>query len=265
MFECDGLGTGFLLIKKKVLTALFDKKFVAKNGFPFNFMQKKDGNDIGEDLAFCLRARKKGFKVWCDPSIPLRHVGEQSYDSKSYYDSMKELGKITEYPYEESKIDGWMTREELCWLHKVAGTMDSIAEIGSWKGRSTHALLSNCNGTVTAIDHFKGSDDKGDLTNSLGKKQDIYKEFMKNVGHFKNLKVLKMTSEKAVKKIDKVDMVFIDGEHTYNSVKKDIEMWLPKANKIICGHDFQWTGVQQAVTEKLGFVHTCGTIWYKQL
>jgi hypothetical protein len=39
LFECDGLGTGFLLIKQKVLKDLFNKDFAKKNGFPFNFMQ----------------------------------------------------------------------------------------------------------------------------------------------------------------------------------------------------------------------------------
>lgn len=30
---------------------------------------------LGEDLSFCWRARQLGFKIWCDPTIPLGHVG----------------------------------------------------------------------------------------------------------------------------------------------------------------------------------------------
>lgn len=254
--EVDGMGTGFMLIKKEVLVKLFEKKWVAKNGFPFNFMQKPDGNDIGEDLAFCVRAKKAGYKIWCDPSIPLYHIGESHNSYDNYYEEMKKTAIVENYPY-NNDIDGWMSKEELSWLHKVAGTMDSIAEIGSWKGRSTHALLTACKGTVTAIDHFKGS--PGEQAHKGIKP---YDDFKKNVGMFKNLKVLKMSSDKAVDKVGKVDMVFIDGAHTYEAVKNDIEKWLPKTKKLICGHDFQWPGVQQAVTEKLGFVHTCGTIWY---
>lgn len=254
--EVDGMGTGFMLIKKAVLTKMFDKKFVKKNGFPFNFMQKPDGNDIGEDLSFCLRARKLGYKIWCDPTIPLNHIGESTTNSVSYFDSMKSLAKIDAMPY-DNKIEGWMSKEELNFLYKMAGEMDSIVEIGSWKGRSTHALLSGCKGDVTAIDHFKGSPHE---YAHVGIKP--YDDFKKNVGMFKNLKVLKMSSDNAVSKVGKVDMVFIDGEHTYEAVKNDIEKWLPKTKKLICGHDFQWQTVQQAVTEKLGFVHTCGTIWY---
>ena len=258
-FECDGLGTGFLLIKKEVLVKLFDKDFVKENGFPFAFMTKPDGNDIGEDLAFCIRARKAGFSVWCDPSIPLKHVGDKHYTAKDYYSEMKELAKQEAWPY-DNQIESWMTKEEMNWLFKVAQDKQSIVEIGSWMGKSTHALLSACKGTVTAVDHFKGS--PGEEAH-VGK--DPYPEFIKNVGMFANLKVLKMSSQEAAREVETTEMVFIDGAHDYDSVKADIKTWLPKTTKLICGHDIQWPGVQVAVAEELGFVHTCGTIWYKLL
>lgn len=258
LFQCDGIGTGFLLIKKTVLKDLYEKKFAAKNGFPFNFIQKPDGNDIGEDLAFCMRARKKGYKIWCDPSIPLEHIGDSRFGASNYEKSMKESVKKWDYTNE---IEGWMSKEELNFLYKIAGGVKDIVEIGSWKGRSTHALLSGCKGTVTAIDTFKGS--PGEKSH-IGIKP--YKDFIKNVGNFKNLKVIKSDSIKASKKFKgKVDFIFIDGAHTYEAVKADIEAWLPKARIMIAGHDFQWPGVQKAVTEKLGYVHKKDTIWYKKL
>jgi predicted O-methyltransferase YrrM len=258
LFECQGIGTGFLLIKRKVLKDLYDKKFARKNGFPFNFIQKPDGNDIGEDLAFCIRARKKGYKIWCDPSIPLLHIGDARFGSKDQLEIRHSEGKI-EY---DNKIEGWMSKEELNWLFKVASGVKSVIEVGSWKGRSTHALLTGCKGIVTAIDHFKGS--PGEVAHKGVK--NIFRDFKKNVGHFKNLKVIKSNSLKAAKEFKgTAEMVFIDGAHTYEAVKADIEAWLPKATLIICGHDFQWPGVQKAVTEKFGFVHTQDTIWYKKL
>ncbi len=35
------------------------------------------------------------------------------------------------------------------------------------------------------------------------------------------------------------DLVFIDGDHSYEAAKRDIEMWLPKVKPggILCGHD----------------------------
>ena len=50
-----------------------------------------------------------------------------------------------------------------------------------------------------------------------------------------------------------LDWVFIDGAHEYESVKADIEAWLPKVKQggAIAGHDFnhEYQGIVQAVTE----------------
>jgi predicted O-methyltransferase YrrM len=50
-----------------------------------------------------------------------------------------------------------------------------------------------------------------------------------------------------------VDFVFIDADHNYESVKKDILSWLPKMREggIMSGHDYHnnTCGVKQAVDE----------------
>ena len=48
-----------------------------------------------------------------------------------------------------------------------------------------------------------------------------------------------------------LDFVFIDADHTYEGVKKDIELWEPKVhqNGLIIGHDLNWGGVARAVGE----------------
>lgn len=47
------------------------------------------------------------------------------------------------------------------------------------------------------------------------------------------------------------DFVFIDANHAYDYVKKDIELWAPliRAGGILCGHDFNLAGVKKAVIE----------------
>jgi len=155
-------------------------------------------------------------------------------------------------------IQGWMEPIELAWLYVAANGMESIVEIGSWRGKSTHALLSGCKGTVWAVDHFRGNKE-----HTKADKKDIYKTFLKNVGHFKNLRVLKMDSSEAVKKFkdNSVDMVFIDGSHAYDDVKEDIRAWYPKAKKIICGHDFNFPPVYNAVRESLDKIFFVETLW----
>lgn len=165
------------------------------------------------------------------------------------------------------KIDGMMHVSDLTWLEETAKKMNSIVEIGCWKGRSTHALLSGCKGTVHAIDPFYGSTFKHDWIHKEAERQDVYSQFIKNVGHFKNLKTYKMTSMDAVIDFnDTVDMVFIDGEHRYKFILEDINEWLPKTTKLICGHDIKHPPVEKAVGELLGdYKVTKKNIWYKEL
>lgn len=172
----------------------------------------------------------------------------------------------------KSTIAGWTTPNELAWLYFVAQEMDSIVEIGCWMGRSTDALLAGCKGTVWAVDHFKGSKTEREAGHQRAKREDIGKIFLKNVGYHKNLKLLKMDSLEAVKRFEdkSIDMVFIDGGHTYEEVKTDIKAWLPKAKNLICGHDY--TGdIKRAVDEVLGTsdpetdVHAFGFIWRKPI
>ena len=156
-----------------------------------------------------------------------------------------------------NNIAGWICDIELQWLYSTAKEMETIIEVGSWKGRSTHALLSGCPGTVWAVDHWLGSkDDEGQLE---AKDHDIFEVFKQNVGHFENLKIIKAYSIEAAKQFEErsVDMVFIDGDHSYEEVKDDIAAWLPKAKKLICVHDYCWPSVRQAIVEAFGLPVFC--------
>ena len=169
----------------------------------------------------------------------------------------------------DNGIEGWMEGADLLWLLNTAKEMDHIVEIGSWKGRSTHALLSGCRGTVYAIDHFLGSTAERESYQAEVKTRDIYKDFMESVGSFKNLQVLRMDNARAVKQFEdnSIDMVFIDAGHTYKEVLGDIKRWLPKAKKIICGHDLDNEQVKKAVREIFSneFEINEGDIWIKRI
>lgn len=158
---------------------------------------------------------------------------------------------------EASPIEGWMDIDELEWLCDTAVNMDTVVEIGAWKGRSTTALLQGCKGIVFAVDPWRGY-------------QDNYREFIYNTAEFSHLAIFKMPSVRAATIFNgaPVDMVFIDADHSYESVKNDIEAWLPKTKKIICGHDYGdplSPGVKQAVDEKFNDVRWINSIWYKNL
>jgi len=75
LFEVFGLATGFMLIKTKVF-----KKIKP----PWFYFGNFHGKPMGEDTYFCWKAKKAGFEVWADPTIPLGHIGEYLYDAQDY-------------------------------------------------------------------------------------------------------------------------------------------------------------------------------------
>ena len=69
-FEVRAVGTGFMLIKTEVFQKI--KK-------PWFWYDRKDGHFVGEDAWFCDQVKKAGFSVWCDPTIPIEHIGTARY------------------------------------------------------------------------------------------------------------------------------------------------------------------------------------------
>jgi predicted O-methyltransferase YrrM len=87
-------------------------------------------------------------------------------------------------------------------------------------------------------------------------KDNLYQKFKSNMARLDGLyKEHRMTTNEAVHlfKDESLDGVFIDADHSYEAVKKDIADWIPKIRRggILAGHDYIQTfgGVVQAVNE----------------
>jgi hypothetical protein len=169
---------------------------------------------------------------------------------------------IPNYDQPEPAIEGFIQVGDLEILYNWASKYDTVLEIGAWKGRSTHALASGCKGNVITVDHFQGSADQlgyGPPVEMLeqtpyggyhekhkeAKTTDIYGVFIENTKKLKNLSVLRMDSIKAAAlfKPQSIDMIFIDGEHSYEGFRADLVAWLPICKKFLCGHDLLLPGV----------------------
>ena len=169
------------------------------------------------------------------------------------------------------QIHGWMEPMELMWLGIQASRCNRICEIGSWKGRSTRALVDNALGTVLAVDTWAGSGGEDDLA-KVDDPEKLFQEFLTNMAGVPEgkLTILKDTSLNAAKWCAEnntlFDMIFIDADHSYESVKADILAWFPLLSEggIICGHDYiySWPGVVKAVNEIFpDHVMCADTIW----
>ena len=85
--EIQGCGFACVLIETQILREVMR----ANHGTCFLPM-----SDYGEDLAFCLRARKLGHRVWADPSVRVGHMGHVAVyypdDHERYMENLKKGG-----------------------------------------------------------------------------------------------------------------------------------------------------------------------------
>ncbi len=156
--------------------------------------------------------------------------------SELYDAKLLDIGK--EFPERDAKALETLVRSVLK-DHMV------VVEIGSWKGMSTAILartVVDSSGSVFAVDHWMGSE--GVAHHEVAKTTDIFSIFKYNLsalGLWDSVHPLVMDSETAAKIFADgiLDLVFLDSDHRYESVKKDISSWLPKLRNggILCGHD----------------------------
>lgn len=154
-------------------------------------------------------------------------------------------------------ITGWFTFFRF-YKDMVARFPDSstIVEVGTYSGMSMAYLLveainQNKKFEVTAVDSFTFSDE------STG--ENILDALIRNLEPLDyEIDIIKEQSWDAAEmfKDESVDLCFIDADHRYESVKKDILAWRPKIKKggILAGHDWQpdHPGVERAITEIFG-------------
>lgn len=74
LFEVGGCGFGCVLVNTEVFLSVQSA---------YNNMFAPIGNN-GEDVAFCVRARGCGYKIWCDPSLVCGHVGYSVINDQFY-------------------------------------------------------------------------------------------------------------------------------------------------------------------------------------
>lgn len=159
-------------------------------------------------------------------------------------------------------IQGWFDNEK---LYQIA--LDSISEsghfveVGAWKGKSAFYMMelidrSNKDIKFDVVDMWVGTEE----TDNAGYAKDrdtLYQQFINNMMKWNNKYTpLKMSSVEASKQYEdnSLDFVYIDANHSYESVLEDIISWYPKVKKggILAGDDYNegWPGVMRAVNEQ---------------
>jgi len=156
------------------------------------------------------------------------------------------------------RVEGWLEFDEACFLYDVAKHLDvegCILEIGSYKGRSTICLARGSQEgkrfPVYAIDKFYGFPASVDPSFL-----DTFKKNLAAAGCLNIVDVIVLSSDEAAFVfVHPIALLFIDGSHDYEQVKKDYENFSPLVvpGGVIIFHDYKYfPGVKKLVDEVKG-------------
>ena len=198
--------------------------------------------------------------------------------SSRHYDSLRSIFSesllhrcgIRKYWYD---IDGWFT-----WRSAQAEAVNSFpegsrfVEVGTFLGRSVCSLAelvehSGKNIGVIGIDHCRGSGPEGSrgkdfhapaVNNGGGTFASALHKNVRDCGFGERITLIISDSVAASRVFGdmSLDWVHLDARHDYESVKADIEAWLPKVKTggWLSGDDYnseKWPEVVRAVTDTL--------------
>jgi hypothetical protein len=161
------------------------------------------------------------------------------------------------------KIPGWAA---FAPLYRTAvltfGDGARFVEVGSWLGKSAAMMAVEIENSGKRIEFvcvdpwLDGGPDLRDTEyfKALGEK-DVFDTFLRNVHPvIHRIKAMRMPSTEAARFMtdESVDFIMLDGDHSYEAVKADLDAWLPKMKPggIISGDDYTWPGVETAVRER---------------
>ncbi len=144
-------------------------------------------------------------------------------------------------------IDGFLMDDEAIALHEASKSIvkknPTIVEIGSWQGKSSIVIASGLKknqGKLYCVDPFNGA---GDARSAVRYSKDaaalgrsLIEQFQKNIsdaGLSDLVEAMPGFSSEVRKKWNEtkhIDFIFIDGDHSYEAVKKDFLDWSPIVN-----------------------------------
>lgn len=145
-------------------------------------------------------------------------------------------------PFQGSKnfADGWFFEDEGEWYANICKKIfnGNILEIGSFEGLSLSyikdTIISNNNKIYSVEINCR-------------------KKLIENSKAWGINLICKSSKEASLEFPDNFfDLIYIDASHAYVSISQDIEIWIGKLKTkgILAGHDYDLSGVKQAVDER---------------
>jgi predicted O-methyltransferase YrrM len=170
------------------------------------------------------------------------------------------------------KQDDMGSFSERGYLFQLASDLPAnaqVVEVGSWMGASTCFIAGGLKGSsakIFAVDNFQGLSTCGEDAawynrhfRELGANStlDIFRKNFADLGFSSRAEPIVSDSLAAAQTLESkrgtIDFIFIDGDHSYDACKADIQAWAPfvKRGGVIAFHDFgsRADGVTRAIFE----------------
>lgn len=159
------------------------------------------------------------------------------------------------------------TRNEMLKHYCQTIPNPKLLEIGVFKGEFVDYLFKNCNiGSIDAVDLFEGIMGSGDVDGNNFSFCDIGKSYLELCHKYRNNDNVKFYKTNSYtffqnQKDNSYDIIYIDGDHSFNGVKQDLINAYQKIKNggYIMGHDYEMNmekankvynfGVKDAVDE----------------
>jgi hypothetical protein len=171
------------------------------------------------------------------------------------------MGRIRDRGHDGGNIWRWQTLEK--YVRTKGWTKG--AELGVWRGETFKHLIRTCHSLhLIGVDLYAPQPDStgpekwtpgenGHVWDHLAYYNDLL-NFAKQYPD--RAVIIKDYTTEAAKQVEdeSLDFVFIDADHSYEGVMRDVQAWAPKVRKggIVFGHDIHFDTVKRAVIELYG-------------
>lgn len=89
--KVDATGAAFLMVHREVYLKMAQDHMMLPDGtpepHPWFIEGRRKGNQYGEDIGFCMRAKASGFDIYVDTSVEIGHMKRFEMTSKMWRDS----------------------------------------------------------------------------------------------------------------------------------------------------------------------------------
>jgi hypothetical protein len=139
------------------------------------------------------------------------------------------------------------TRNEMIQQYCSSIKEPKILEIGIFKGEFFDYIINACNiSLIDGVDLFEGVCNSGDVNGNNSIEYNLDKSYIELSEKYKNMSCVRLIKSDSSKYLSTVedkyyDIIYIDGDHSYEGVKKDLinSFHKVKCGGYLMGHDYE--------------------------